>query len=225
MNVTIEHSPGNAAARIKMSSGEVVTAEAGAMIAMSGKVNIETSTYQKGKGGVLKALKRMVAGESFFLNHFTASQDGDEVWVSPVLAGDLLAHDMQGDTLVVQSGSFLAAEKDIQMDMDWQGFKSIFSGESLFWLKCSGVGKIVLSAFGAIYPVEVDGEYIVDTGHIVAFDETPNFTINKAGKSLIGSFLGGEGLVTKFSGKGTVWCQSHNASSFGRALGPALRPR
>ncbi len=225
MDVTIEHSPGNAAARLKMSNGESVTAEAGAMIAMSGNVNIETSTYQKGKGGVLKALKRMIAGESFFLNHFTASADGDEVWVSPVLAGDLLSHQLNGETLIVQSGSFLAAEKSIQMDMDWQGFKSVFSGESMFWLKMSGAGKIVLSAFGAIYPIEVDGAYIVDSGHIVAFDETLNFTISKAGKSWIGSFLGGEGLITRFEGKGTVWCQSHNASSFGAALGPKLRPR
>ena len=225
MNVEIVHSPGNAAARLKLQNGESVTAEAGAMIAMSGNVNIETSTYQKGQGGVLKALKRMISGESFFLNHFTASADGDEVWVSPVLAGDLLTHEINGETLIVQSGSFLAAEKTIQMDMNWQGFKTMFSGESMFWLRVSGTGKVVLSAFGAIYPIEVDGEYIVDTGHIVAFDETLNFTISKASASLIGSFLGGEGLVTRFTGKGTVWCQSHNAGSFGRALGPQLRPR
>ena len=225
MNIEIVHSPGNAAARLKLGNGESVTAEAGSMIAMSGNVNIETSTYQKGKGGVLKPLQRMIAGESFFLNHFTASADGDEVWVSPVLAGDLLAHELKGETLIVQSGSFLAAEKSIQMDLDWQGFKAIFSGESMFWLTVSGTGKIVLSAFGAIYPVAVDGAYIVDTGHIVAFDETLNFTIKKAGKTLIGSLLGGEGLVTRFEGKGTVWCQSHNANSFGYALSSMLRPR
>jgi uncharacterized protein (AIM24 family) len=39
------------------------------------------------------------------------------------------------------------------------------------------------------------------------------------------SILGGEGLVCKFKGKGIVWVQSHNSSSFGSALGPKLKPR
>ena len=73
--------------------------------------------------------------------------------------------------------------------------------------------------------IEVDGDYIVDTGHIVAFDETLDFTITKAGKSWISSMLGGEGLVCKFKGKGTVWCQSHNETSFGQVVGPKLRAR
>jgi uncharacterized protein (AIM24 family) len=83
----------------------------------------------------------------------------------------------------------------------------------------------VLSSYGAIYPVEVNGEHIVDTGHIVAFDETLKFTLSKAGKSWVGSFLGGEGLVCKFQGVGVVWCQSHNAPSFGGVLGPMLKAR
>ena len=89
----------------------------------------------------------------------------------------------------------------------------------------SGRGPVILNSFGAIYPVEVDGEYIVDSGHIVAFNETLDFTLTKAGKSWLASILGGEGLVCKFKGQGTVWCQSHNQSSFGRALSPLLRKR
>ena len=65
----------------------------------------------------------------------------------------------------------------------------------------------------------------MDTGHIVAFNDTLDFSITKAGGSWISSFLGGEGLVCKFKGKGTVWCQSHNASGFGKILGPRLKPR
>jgi len=84
---------------------------------------------------------------------------------------------------------------------------------------------VVINSFGAIYPVAVDGEYIVDTGHIVAFEEGLDFEITKAGGSWISSFLGGEGLVCKFKGTGTVWCQSHNPSGFGGALGPLLPSR
>jgi uncharacterized protein (TIGR00266 family) len=109
--------------------------------------------------------------------------------------------------------------------MNWQGFKNFLSGENLFWLKASGQGKLVFNSFGSIYQVEVDGEYTVDTGHIVAFSEGLSFDISKAGKSWISSFLGGEGLVCNFKGKGTLWCQSHNESEFGKTLGPMLRPK
>ncbi len=84
---------------------------------------------------------------------------------------------------------------------------------------------MIVNSFGAIYPVKVNGEYIVDTGHIVAFEESLNFSLTKAGKSWMNSFLGGEGLVCKFRGNGTIWLQSHNTSSFGAILGPKLKPR
>ena len=95
----------------------------------------------------------------------------------------------------------------------------------MFWLKCSGQGNLFLSSFGAIYEEYVDGEHIVDTGHIVAFEDTLQFELVKAGTSLIGSFLGGEGFVCKFSGQGRLFVQSHNPPGFGKALGPKLKPR
>lgn len=228
MQVEIIHSPGNAAAKISLNDGETVTCEGGAMIAMSGNVEVETSTHKKGGGGggVMGALKRMVTGESFFLNHFTPKGGQGEVWVGAALAGDLKAIELSdGKTLIVNAGGFVASEPSIDMEVGWQGFQSMFSGESLFWIKMSGQGKVVLSSFGAIYPVEIDGAYIVDTGHIVAFDDSLKFKLSKAGKSWISSILGGEGLVCRFEGKGVLWCQSHNESSFGKALGPLLKAR
>lgn len=225
MDVLLKYGPGNAAARIRLQPGETFTSEAGAMIAMSGNLSLNTTTHKKGKGGILKAAKRMLSGESFFLNHYTAQGGPGEVWLATALSGDMTTYELQQESLIVQAGSFVACEHDVNMDMGWQGFKSMLSGESMFWLNLSGSGKVVLNAFGAIYPVEVDGEVIVDTGHIVAFNETLDFTVTKAGKSWISSILGGEGLVCKFHGRGTVWCQSHNATGFGKTLGPMLRPR
>ena len=226
MDIEILHRPSNSAAKLTLSAGESVTAEAGAMIAMSGDMEITTSTHKKDSGGgIFKALKRMLAGESFFMNHFTAGSNGGEIYLSTTFSGDMLGFETKGETLIVQAGSYVASETGVDMEVGWQGFKNFLSGESFFWLKLSGQGKYVLSSFGMIYPVEVDGAYIVDTGHIVAFDETLNFTIQKASKSLIGSFLGGEGFVCRFEGKGTVWCQSHNPGSFGNTLGPLLKPR
>lgn len=225
MKTEILHGPGNAAARITLDPNETITAEGGAMIAMSADVGIQTSTQQRSGGGLLKAAKRLLAGESFFLNHYTASPTGGEVWLAATLPGDMMKIALTGETVIVQAGSFVACSEGISMDMSWQGFKSFLSGESAFWLRISGSGRVVLSSYGAIYPVEVDGEHIVDTGHIVAFDETLKFSLTKAGKSWLHSMLGGEGIVCKFQGKGVVWCQSHNAPSFGATIGPMLRAR
>lgn len=225
MEVEIVHGPGNSAARVQLKPQEVVTAEGGAMISMSGDMDVQTTTRKKGKGGLLKAAKRLLAGESFFINHFTAGPRGGEVTFAATLPGDMIFRDLEDENLIVQGGSWVCSEPGIEIDLGWQGFKSLLSGEGMFWLHLNGSGRLVLNSFGAIYPIEVDGEFIVDTGHIVAFEETLDFSLSKAGKSWMSSFLGGEGLVCKFRGRGTVWCQSHNASGFGHVLGPRLKPR
>lgn len=225
MKVEFKNRPGNAVAKVTLAVGEICTAESGAMIAMSGDMKITTTTHKKKQGSVLKSIKRAFSGESFFLNHFEPAPKGGELWIGANLPGDMMEYDLDNESLIVQSGSFVAAHHDVEVDFGWQGFKSLLSGESIFWLNLNGKGKVILNAFGAIYPVEVDGEYIVDSGHIVAFNETLDFTITKAGKSWLHSMLSGEGLVCKFKGKGTVWCQSHNASSFGASLTPSLKRR
>ncbi len=226
MRIEVRHGPANAAALIRLEAGETVTAEAGSMIAMSGQVEIQTTALKRGQSNVLKALKRVLARETFFLNHFTAREGPGEVWLAPVLSGDLMVESIRsGSPLIVRGGSYLAAAPGVQVDMSWQGFRSFFAGDSVFWLKVAGEGPVVLNAFGAIYPVDIDGTYVVDSGHLVAFPENLPFAVAKAGKSWLASILGGEGLVAKFQGKGLIWCQSHNPSTFGRRLGPLLKPR
>ncbi len=225
MNIEIVEGPGNSAAIVSLSSGESVTAEGGAMIAIRGEVSMETTTQKKGSGSIKAGLKRLFASESFFLNHYTAGQGGGQVYLATTPPGDMKALQLSGVNLIAEGGSFVAKADTVNMNVGWQGMKSLFAGEGLFWLQLSGSGLVVLNSFGAIYSVDVDGEYIVDTGHIVAFEETLNFNISKAGTSWISSFLGGEGLVCRFKGKGRVWCQSHHPSAFGRLLGPLLRPR
>lgn len=226
MNVEIKHGPGNSAAIIELDPRETITSEAGAMISMSGDMDIKTTTHKKNSGGILKAMKRMLAGENFFLNHFTSGQRGGQLILGTSLSGDMAVRELDNERLIVQAGSFVAAEESLDMDLGWQGFgKALFSGEAPFWLNISGSGKIIFNAFGAIYPIEVDGDVIVDTGHIVAFDETLEFDVTKAGGSWMTAILGGEGLVCKFRGKGTVWCRSHNAGSFGSTLGSKLKAR
>jgi len=228
MRHTILSRPAAAVAQLTFDAGESLTCEVGGMIAMSPGFEVETTTRKKSSrgGGLLKGLKRMLAGESLFLNHFTATDAEQTLIVGPRLLGDVVHRRLQSGSMIVQGSSWLASSTDIEIDATWQGFgKALFSGEGMFWLKCSGEGDLFLSSFGAIYEVEVDGDYVVDTGHIVAFDDTLQFAIRKAGASWIGSFLGGEGLVCRFSGQGRLLCQSHNPPSFGALLGPKLKPR
>lgn len=226
MEVELINRPSSTVAKVTLHQGEHLIAEGGSMIAMKGSMRVETSTHKRGSGNVLKALKRMLSGESFFLNHYYSQRPRDEIWLSHPLPGDMEVISMlKGVNLIVSGGSFVACEDNIEMDMSWQGMKSLFSGENLFWLKMSGEGPLVVSSYGSIYKVEVKDGYVVDNGHVVAFEDTLNFTITKAGSSWLHSFLGGEGLVMEFKGRGSIWCQSHNANEFGKQLGPLLKPR
>lgn len=228
MKVEIINRPANSVGKVSLGPNESFISEAGAMVAMSGDTRVNTITHKRGSqgGGILKAMKRLLAGESFFVNEFTAGANGGDVYIAPNLSGDMTTLEIKpGETMIVQGGSFMACDPKVNIDLNFGGLKNLFSGEGLFWIQVTGEGQMVMNSFGAIYPIDIDGEHIVDTGHIVAFPSTVNFKVVKANKSLIGSLLGGEGLVCKFTGKGRIWCQSHNAAGFGKTLGPLLRPR
>ncbi len=225
MDIKLLHQPDNAIALVTMDAGEEIIAEAGAMIAMNSQINASTTLRQGKGGGIMGGLKRMLTGESLFLSVFRAPVNGCEIFLAPKLMGDILIYEMKNNELVVQATSYLACTSGVDLDLGWQGFKSLFSGESIFWLSVTGVGTLLLNSFGGIYEIEVDDEYIVDTGHIVAFEKTLSFTIGKANKSWWGAIFGGEGLVCHFKGKGKIYCQTHNSTAFGRLVGSQLPPR
>ncbi len=224
LEVNLKMRPSCTAAEVMLKPGEEFTAEGGAMIAMTNGIDMTTTTHKKNTGSIFGAIKRVFAGESFFMNHYTAGSNGGKVILGTSMAGDMMVKELNGEGIIVQGGSYVASSKDIDVNMSFQGFKNLVSKEGLFWLTIKGKGTVVINSFGVIYPIPVNGEYIVDTGHIVAFDESLNFSLSKAGKSWMSSFLGGEGLVCKFKGTGTVWVQSHNPSSFGQAIGSKLTP-
>jgi uncharacterized protein (TIGR00266 family) len=218
--------PAASVGKLTLEAGESVTCEVGAMIAMSTGFHVETSTQARGGGGIWAGVKRMVGGENFFLNHFTAQRANQTLIVGPGLCGDVVLHRQRGGSLIVQGSSWLASGPGIHVDTSFAGVsKALFSGEGLFWLKVSGEGEVLLNSFGAIYEVQIDGTHIVDSGHIVAYEDSLDFSVGKLGDSWIQSFLSGEGLVCHFRGQGKLYCQSHNPPAFGRLLGPMLQPR
>ena len=226
MQIEILSRPATTIVKLTAKKDQVIQAEVGAMIAMSSGFNVNTVARSKGQGGFGASIKRMFAGESFFINQFTATQHEQELLLAPQMLGDIVHHRLEQGALLVQGSSWLASGAGIEVDASFQGLgKAFFSGEGIFWVKCTGHGDVLLNSFGAIYEVDITDHYIVDTGHIVAFEDTLEWRITKASSGWISSFMSGEGLVCEFSGRGKLYCQTHNPSGFGQTLGKLLPPR
>jgi uncharacterized protein (AIM24 family) len=101
----------------------------------------------------------------------------------------------------------------------------MFSGESLSFLQIDGAGQLLVNAFGKINEVNVDGSLTIDTGHVVAFQDSLEYKLGKAGGSWVQSFFAGEGVVLDFTGHGKIYVQSHNPGEFRKSLGPMLPAR
>src|SRR4030042_3912511 len=98
MDVEISYRPSYSMGLLKLSAGEQVRVEGGAMVAMSPGVTLETQAT----GGILKSLARSVLGrESFFLSIFRAPTGGGEVYVAPPLPGDMQVLSLSNEKLMV----------------------------------------------------------------------------------------------------------------------------
>lgn len=220
----IDHSPAYASLHLKLRANETVLVEAGAMAAMDACIQMKS----KVKGGLMQGIGRMLGGESLFISEFTAVGQPGELILSPGIPGDVQYYPLDGScSLLVQSSGFVAASPTVEVDTKFQGFKGFFSGESLFLLKVNGTGDFWFSSYGAILEIPVDGDYVVDTGYIVAFEDTLNYKVEMLGglsfRGLRTGILGGDGLVCRFTGKGKLWVQSRQLYPFINFLN-AFRP-
>jgi uncharacterized protein (TIGR00266 family) len=183
----------------------------------------------KMKGGLMGGLKRMVGGESLFISEFTAKGKSGDLYISPGVPGDIQHYYLTGGkSLLVQSSGFVAAGPNVILDTQFQGLsKGFFSGESFFLVKATGEGDFWFSSFGAIIEIPVENGYVVDTGYIVAFEDTLSYDVEIINglsfKNLKTSIFGGEGFVARFSGSGRLWIQSRNLLPFLNFLHP-FRP-
>ncbi len=91
------------------------------------------------------------------------------------------------------------------------GLKRMLAGESFFINGFRAVEKNAV--FGGIVEKEVDGRFVVDTGHIVAFDDTLDFSVRRVG-GLKATLLSGEGLVAEFRGSGRIWIQTRSVAGY-----------
>src|ERR1700704_435819 len=214
----VQHQPAFSLAVLSLQPEQSIMAEAGAMVSMSANVELQSQM----KGGLLGALKRAAGGESAFVSTFTARGGPGEVTLAPGTPGDIAAIEMNNQSFFVQSSSYLAGDAGLNVDTKWGGAKTFFSGEGLFVLLVQGQGLLLVSSFGAIHrkTLQPGERYVVDTGHLVAWEGTTQYTLRKAAAGFFRSMVSGEGIVAEFSGPGEILIQTRNLAALAGLLKP-----
>lgn len=230
MKHQILYQPSYSLAVVSLDAGEQIMTESGAMVSMSPNVKLEA---KMSGGGLLGAVKSAVGGESIFRTTFTAEGGPGEITLAPSTVGDIMPVELRGTKFLVQPGSYLAGHAGLTINVQGS-MRGMLSGEGLFLLTVEGTGLLLLSSFGAIHTKELAAgeEYLVDTGHIVAFEHTITYGIEKAAgktqgvggflKGMVQSAMSGEGFVCRYRGPGRVYLQTRQLASFATQLIPFL---
>jgi len=216
MNYEIIARPSYSMLRVELQPDEKLVTESGAMAWMDSNMNVETTT----RGGLLAGLKRkLLSGESFFQNTYSAAGGPASITLAPGPAGDVVALQLDGE-LFLEKGAFLASTEGIKCDAKFGGLRGFFN-EGLFILHCSGRGTLFFNAYGEIQEIEVQGSYTVDNGFAVAWDPSLDYRLTRARR--IRSFLFSDQLLLSFSGHGRLWVQSRSPSSLANWVHPFRR--
>ena len=204
-NFKISGQPDYAFVTVDIPAGQTLKVEASAMATMDTHLVMKTRL----RGG----LGRFVTGESIFINEFTAQGGPGQIGIAPGAPGDLRHVYLNDQTIYLQNSAYVACTDGVTVESKWQGLlKGFFSGESLFLIRASGRGDLWFSSYGGIIEMDVDGQYVVDTGNIVAFTDGLSYDVTKVGgyKSL---FFSGEGFVCRFKGTGRIWVQTRKVGA------------
>jgi uncharacterized protein (TIGR00266 family) len=215
---------------VELAPGEVLQTEAGSLVSRSSNINMTTrmnagtgaSFMDKLKSFCIAILKKILGGESFFVNEFTPTDSKPaKVTIAPIMPGSIVHKHLDKTSITLQGGAYLASVGTLSIKVVFAGLKALFSGHGLFFLQISGTGDLFFNAYGGIMTKDIDGTFMLDTGHLVAFDPSLSYRIAAAG-NLKSTFLSGEGLVMNFSGKGRLWFQSRNVGALVSFVNPRL---
>ncbi|CAF3563713.1 unnamed protein product [Fusarium graminearum] len=207
----ISHRDTNSILTIQLAMGCPMSGKPGAMIAMSPTVTL--------KGQIKFSVKKMITGAELSTSTYIGP---GEVLLAPHSLGDITTLRLTGkEHWSVGHDAFLASTQGVVKDHKRQGLgKAMFSGEGLWVYKVSGTGLLWISSFGAIIKKTLveNEKYIVDNGHLIAWD-TKYVMERVASGGIISGLASGEGLVCKFTGPGTVYMQTRNSRAFAAFMG------
>jgi len=203
------------AVEVTLDKGEAMYTQSGGMSWQTDGISMATNA----RGGVMQSLGRMFSGESIFMSTFTAERNDAKVAFATTVPGEIIPVELDSSkTLMVQKGSFLCAEPtvDLKVALTKKFSAGLFGGEGFIIQKATGKGMLFLEVDGDPIIRELQpGEVLkVDTGNVVAFEESVKYEIETV-KGLGNIFLGGEGLfLTRLTGPGRVILQSQNFGDF-----------
>lgn len=207
MQSEIRYKPAFAAIFVTLKPGDSIIAEAGAMTSMDAQLSMTTEF----SGGFFSALlKKFFGNESLFVNKFVNNTNKPlQLVLSQTVIGDIEQINLDNQEIYLQAGAYIASTPDVKIGVRWAGISSLIAGEGLFKLKLSGRGQAWFGDYGGISKKMVNGDFIVDNSHLIAYEAGLSMKIKLSG-GLFSSLTSGEGLVNKLSGKGTVYLQSRS---------------
>ena len=221
MKVEILNQPNTAIAHIQLAIDEEIVAQAGSVMIMSNQLKINT-IMQRGSEKIADNKKnnaKNTSNEKFlFLNSFKAKETEGEIYLATPLIGEIFVHTMSKYKLIVRINSYLASSSKIEIFSGFDKFKSLFSNESNSWLSLVGEGTVLISAFGRVTEVDVEGEYIINLENVIAFENSLNFKLIPSQSILFQSLIGNKENLCHFNGKGKVICQTHRTKAFTQML-------
>lgn len=203
------------AVEVQLNQGETMFTQSGGMSWQSDGIEMNTNT----RGGVLKGLGRMFAGESLFIAHYSAVRDNALVGFASTVPGSIVPVDVsRNNGLIIQKGAFLCAENSVQLETIFTKRLSsgFFGGEGFILQQLRGSGMAFLEIDGDIEQRDLQpGEVLkVDTGNVAAFAPSVGYEVEMV-KGMGNILLGGEGLfLTKLTGPGRVILQTMNFADF-----------
>ncbi|HSP69375.1 MAG TPA: TIGR00266 family protein [Bryobacteraceae bacterium] len=211
--------------RIRLQPGQELFAEAGKMVYKQPQVAWETRMTGETLGEkIWGAVKRKLMGESLFMTYFRASTPG-EVGFAGSYPGRVQSFDLKaGQSIFVQRDAFVVAQSSTTLNIALvkrlgAGF---FGGEGFILEQLTGPGTVFIHAGGDFVEFSLaQGESLqVDTGCIVAFEETVQYDIQLAG-GIRTAIFGGEGLfLATLTGPGKIIIQSLTLEKMRRELAP-----
>lgn len=184
-----------------------VTLQAGAMQWMVGNVNATTGI--KGVGDFFgKAVRGSVTKESAIKPEYK----GNGLLVLEPTYKHIILVDLRdwNGSIVLDDGLFLACEASLKHKAVMRSYLSSAAAgnEGLFNLGIQGEGVVCLESFcpkEELVEITLDNDVLkVDGSFSIAWSGSLEFTVERSGKSLIGSAASGEGLVNVYRGTGKV---------------------
>ena len=220
MKAEIKGGPAFAYIDMLLAPGETLVTEPDAMSSMDPQLDLRAGF----NGGFLRGLaKKLLAGDSLLISRFTNStEQARRLVLAQPRPGELRCLALDKQVFYLQPGAYLASTEGVELGLRWAGLASFFAREGLFKLAVSGTGQVWYGAYGALLEKEIDGEYIVDTSHLVAYEPGIRLSVRLAG-GIFSSIFGGEGLVTRVRGRGKIVIQSRSLSGLAAWLNPKFK--